>query len=207
MASAPARPGEQRPGGRTAKVRTAVLEATIAALVEEGYESLNVEAVAQRAGIHKTTVYRRWPSKAELVMDTLAERSAERVVVPDTGTFAGDLRALARAVVANIGSADGSVMTQNLVVVAASSDELAEEAHKFWADRLELTSVIVDRAIERGEVDADVDAHLIVESLIGPLYVRLLLAGEPVDDHVADQVARMVAAGVATSGGKQPRRG
>ena len=82
----------------------------MAALVEHGYESLNVEDVAQRAGVHKTTVYRRWPTKAELVADAVRERSADRVEVPDTGSLAGDLQALARAVVASIGSAEGSAM-------------------------------------------------------------------------------------------------
>jgi AcrR family transcriptional regulator len=91
------RPGEQRPGGRTAKVRAAVLQATVAALAEDGYEALNVEDVARRAGVHKTTVYRRWPTKPELVADAVRERSDERVEVPDTGTLAGDLQALARA--------------------------------------------------------------------------------------------------------------
>jgi AcrR family transcriptional regulator len=199
MTTTPSRPGERRPGGRTAKVRTAVLTATMAALVEHGYESLNVEDVAQRAGVHKTTVYRRWPSKAELVADAVRERSADRVEVPDTGSFAGDLAALARAVVANIGSADGFAMIQNLMVVTAASDALADAGPKFWADRLELTGAIVQRAIARGELPAAVDANLIIETLIGPLYIRLLFTGEPIDDRIADQVARIVAAGTSTS--------
>ena len=205
MVASQGRPGEQRPGGRTAKVRTSVLGATIAALVEHGYEALSVEDVAQRSGIHKTTVYRRWPTKAELVMDALRERSADRVEVPDTGTFGGDLRALARAVAANIGSADGSVMAKNLVVVNAASDALGEEGRKFWAERLLVTSAIVHRAIARGELPADVDAILLIETLIGSLYVRLLFTGEPVDSRVADQVARIVAAGASSSGRKPAR--
>src|SRR5471030_783788 len=188
MANTTTRPGEQRPGGRTARVRIAVLNATMAALVEHGYESLNVEDIARRAGVHKTTVYRRWPTKAELVADAVRERSVDRVEVPDTGSLAGDLQALARAVVASIGSAEGSAMIQNLIVVTAASDALAEEGPKFWAERLELTGAIVHRAIARGELPSDVNANLIIETLIGPLYVRLLFTGEPIDDQIADQV-------------------
>jgi len=199
MTTTTARPGERRPGGRTAKVRTAVLNATLAALVEHGYESLNIEDVAQRAGVHKTTVYRRWPTKAELVADAVRERSADRVEVPDTGSLAGDLQALARAVVANIGSAEGSAMIQNLIVVTAASDALADEGPKFWAERLALTGVIVEQAIARGELPADVDANLIIETLIGPLYVRLLFTGQPIDDRIADQVARIVTVGAASA--------
>src|SRR5687767_15007682 len=95
---------EPRPGGRSARVREAVLSATTAVLAEDGYERLSIETVAVRAGVHKTTVYRRWPTRAQLVVDALQERSERNVPVPDTGTFAGDLDALARSVVANIGS-------------------------------------------------------------------------------------------------------
>lgn len=195
MPISPPRPGEQRPGGRTARVRTAVLQATVAALAEDGYEALNVEDIAQRAGVHKTTVYRRWPTKAELVADAVRERSDERVQVPDTGTLAGDLQALARAIVANIGSDDGSSMIKNLLAITGTSNVLADETRAFWAERLRLTGAIVHRAIARGELPAGVDANLVIEALIGPLYVRLLFTGEPIDNKIADQVARTVTAG------------
>jgi AcrR family transcriptional regulator len=191
------RPGQQRPGGRTAKVRDAVLAATGAALAEVGYEALNIEDVAQRAGVHKTTVYRRWPSKAELVADALRERSATRVEVPDTGTFAGDLRALARAVAANIGSEDGAAIARNLLAATITSDAVADDTPRFWSERLALTGAIVTRAIARGELPADVDANIVIETLIGPLYVRLLLTGEPLTVEVADAAARIVAAGAS----------
>jgi AcrR family transcriptional regulator len=189
------RPGEQRPGGRTAKVRTAVLQATLAALAEEGYEALNVETVARRAGVHKTTVYRRWPTKAELVANAMRARSNERVEVPDTGTLAGDLQVLARAIAANIGSDDGSSLIKNLLAVTGTSNVLADETREFWAERLRLTGEIVHRAVARGELPVGIDTNLVIEALIGPLYVRLLFTGEPIDNKVADQVARMVASG------------
>lgn len=175
-----------------------MLRATGAALAEDGYEALSIEDVARRAGVHKTTVYRRWPSKAELVADAIRERSTERVAVPDTGTLPGDLRALARAVAANIGSADGAAMTRNLIATTASSPAIADDMPKFWAERLQVTGTIVERAIGRGELPAGVDPNLVIETLIGPLYVRLLLTGEPLTADIADQVARIVAAGVAT---------
>ena len=81
-----------------------MLGATADLLAEVGYEALTFEAVAQRAGVHKTTVYRRWPTKPDLVADAARERSVQLVEVPDTGTLLGDLTALARAVAANIGS-------------------------------------------------------------------------------------------------------
>src|SRR5688572_9801014 len=91
------RVGEQRPGGRSARVRAAELAATAEALAEDGYDALSIEAVGARAGVHKTTVYRRWPTKADLVADAARARSEQHVPIPDTGGLAGDLRLLAEA--------------------------------------------------------------------------------------------------------------
>ena len=190
-------PGNQRPGGRSARTRAAVLGATADLLAEVGYEELTFEAVARRAGVHKTTIYRRWPTKPDLVADAARERSVQLVEVPDTGSLRGDLTALARAVAANIGSEVGSAMTKTLVAAAATSPSVAEVTHAFWAERLRLTGAIVARAIARDELPADVDANVVIESLVGALYVRLLLTGEPLDDDVADQVAGAVASGFA----------
>jgi AcrR family transcriptional regulator len=191
------RVGETRPGGRSARVREAVLAATVEVLAEDGYAGLGVEAVAARAGVHKTTVYRRWPTRAELVADALRERSERYVPVPDTGTLAGDLRALARAVAANIGSASGAAMARTLVAAAATSSEVAETAAEFWDERLRLTGVIVERAIARGELPEGTDPNLVIETVIGPLYVRLLLTGERIDAAFAARAAALVAAGAA----------
>src|SRR2546421_3031759 len=86
----------RRPGGRTARVRAAVLAATLDDLVEHGYAQLSLDGVARRAGVHKTTVYRRWGSKEALVLELMRERAAQEVPIPDTGTLRGDLVELAR---------------------------------------------------------------------------------------------------------------
>lgn len=201
--SAP-RVGERRPGGRSARTRTAVLAATADVLAEVGYDALGVDAVAARAGVHKTTVYRRWPTKAELVAEAVRERSLRHVPIPDTGTLAGDLRALARAVAATIGSEVGGHLTRALVAAATTSPEVAARTGPFWAERLGWAATVVERAIDRGELPAGSDPNLVVEALIGPLYVRLLLTGEPVDAAVADRVAALVTAGAATAGPRRP---
>jgi AcrR family transcriptional regulator len=173
-----------------------VLAATNDLLAEDGFEALRVETVAARAGVHKTTVYRRWPSKASLIADAARERSRQMVPVPDTGTFAGDLRALARAIAANIGSVEGSRRTRTLVAAAATSDDVAAVSLDFWNERFELTGTIVEHAVARGELPEGTDSRLVIETLIGPMYVRLLLTGEPIDRGFADRVAALVVAGV-----------
>jgi AcrR family transcriptional regulator len=192
--------GERRPGGRSARVRSDVLRAATTMLAETGYDALSIEAVAERAGVHKTTVYRRWPTKAALVADALSERSEQHAPVPDTGTLAGDLTALASAVAANIGSDVGRAMTRTLVAASITSAEIADTGTGFFAERLSLTGVIVERAVDRGELPPGTDPNLVVEAVIGPLYVRLLLTGEPIDEDFAERVAALVSAGALAGG-------
>jgi AcrR family transcriptional regulator len=182
-----------RPGGRTARVRTAVLEATTALLAELGYAELTHERVAARAGVHKTTIYRRWPTKEALVMDTIRERSRVAVPVPDTGTLAGDLTALARSVAANVGSAEGTRIARTLVAASATSTEVWDDAREFWDERFAMCAPIIERAIARGELDPSTDPRLLIEMLIGPLYVRVLLTGEPVTKKLGEAVATFLA--------------
>lgn len=190
------RVGDQRPGGRAERVRSEVLRAAGELLTEVGYDRMSVEAVAVRAGVHKTTVYRRWPTKAELIADAAALHSAEAVPIPDTGTLAGDLQMLAREVVANIGSEAGARRSRSITAAAATSDQLAKAMQGFWAHRLAVSSKIVERAIRRGELPQSADANLIIEAVIGPLWMRLLLTGEPITDEFADHVVHLVIDGI-----------
>jgi len=186
------RVGEQRPGGRAARVKAAVLAAVSDLLAEVGYERLTFEAVATRAGVHKTTVYRRWPTKAELVLDSARTSSAQNIPIPDTGTLHGDLQQLARGVVANLGTETRARTTLSIVAAAAASTEVMESMRTFWAERLSLTSPIIERAIARGELPPSADANLIVECLVGPIWIRLLLTGETIDSDLADRAAALV---------------
>jgi AcrR family transcriptional regulator len=195
MSETEPRVGEQRPGGRAERVRSSVLKAAADILTEVGYEQLSVEDVALRAEVHKTTIYRRWPTKAGLIADAVRLHSRQNVPIPDTGNLLEDLRQFARGIVANINSKGGSQRSKSLVAASSTSDELAAGMHSFWAERLDLSATIIQRAVERGELPADADANLIIETLIGPLWVRLLLTGEPVDDDLADRVAGLVTAG------------
>ena len=86
-------------------------------------------------------------------------------------------------------------MIEVIVAAAATSEQLAGELDAFMGRRIDLTEVIVARAIERGEVDAGVDPSVAIESVVGPIWFRLLLTGEPVDDDDVRVVAELVTAG------------
>jgi AcrR family transcriptional regulator len=191
-------------------VRAAVLDATLAELATSSYGQLRVEDIARRAGVNKTTIYRRWPTKAELVAEAALASSARAVPIPDTGSLAEDLRLLARSVAANIGSEPGRRTVRNFVAAACADDDDADGMAAFWSERIALAGTIVDRAIARGEVADEVDPHLVIETLIGTLYVRLLMTGEPVTTDIADATASIVSNGVirpAPNAPPLPRRG
>ena len=174
-----------------------MLHATVEVVAEAGYAGLSFEEVARRSGVHKTTVYRRWPTTAALVLDALLERSAESVPVPDTGSVREDLRRFVRAIAANITSPLGAALVATLTGEPsdAATDALV---HDFWRTRFALAGEIVQRGIERGELRADVDPDLVVELLVAPLYLRLLVTREPVTRRYADRVVDLALAGVAS---------
>ena len=156
-------PRTARPGGRTARTTTAVLAAAIEELSVHDYADISVESIAARAGVHKTTVYRRWGSKVEIIRQALAGAASTHIPVPDSGSVESDLVLLAQAVRGVLSGPRGAITTA-LIVGALSSAELAGVMRQFWEVRLEAISVIIDRAVRRGELPAwhgsgRVDAH------------------------------------------------
>jgi AcrR family transcriptional regulator len=186
----------RRPGGRSARVRAAAIAATLEELAESGYAALSLERVAQRAGVHKTTLYRRWGTREDLVLEAMLERAAQRVTVPDTGALRTDLLELARTAAANAGTPEVAAMARAVVAESPYDERLATANRRFWAERLALDATIVERAIARGEAVPDTEPREVIESVIGPIHLRLLLTGEPVDDAFLQRLVTVVADGI-----------
>lgn len=180
------------PIGRGPKVRRAVLAATLAELSETGYAALTVDAVARRAGVHKTTVYRRWPDREVLVIDALTDHVAAEVPLPDTGSIDTDLPELARSRVTAMLSADEeSWMMAIMASDAGRLPEVARIRRRYAEDRFWRASPVITRAIERGELPADTDPDEVLRTLIAPILLRLMFTSEPVDEDTADQAAQV----------------
>jgi AcrR family transcriptional regulator len=176
------------------------LEATLDELVESGYAELSLDAIARRAGVHKTTVYRRWGSREALVLELMRERAAQEVPIPDTGTLRGDLLALAHAA-AGIAAVPAIEAVVRATIGALRHDPtLGEVAAQFWAERMTLDGKVVRRAIERGEVAPDVDPRLVIEAVLGPVHLRLLAGGERPPGAFVEEVVDLVVRGVAAVG-------
>jgi AcrR family transcriptional regulator len=202
MAKGAQRPpaGTRRPGGRSARVRKAVLRAALEELAALGYSAFSFQSVAQRAGVHKTTVYRRWENRDALLLDALLERATEWVPVPDTGSLRGDLLGLAAGVVASVTTPEMEAVIRTFVAEAPRESELAARGREFWTVRFEVDQQVVERAIARGELPEDTDPAFVIEAVLGPLYFRLLISGASLDMAFAERVVDFVLAGVrATS--------
>jgi AcrR family transcriptional regulator len=188
----------KRPGGRSARVRADVLKAALEELAAVGYASLSFEGIAARAGVHKTTLYRRWGSREDLILDAMLDRGAERVPIPDTGSLRTDLLEYGREIVAAIVSAPEVQATVRVIASAGNHDSrLADASRRFWEERLQLAGEMVERAVARGEALPEADPGLVAELVIAPLYFRLLLSGEPLDDSFLERLADLAAAGAA----------
>jgi AcrR family transcriptional regulator len=195
-------PGTLRPGGRTARTRAVVLTAVTAELTEHGYAGASVERVAARAGISKTTIYRRWGGLGGLVADLMGHVARE-IPAPDTGDLGADLRALARAVVTALGDpAIGAAFAS--IVTAAIKDPAARGLlYRFIDGRGAVMNVIVHRAAGRGEIPAGTPAAEVIKTVSAQLFYRLFVAGEPLGEATAD-LAAAIAAAAARGGAFAP---
>jgi AcrR family transcriptional regulator len=180
---------QARPGGRTARTRARVLDATIAELADRGYGALTVEGVAARAGVHKATLYRRWGGREQLVVDAVEAFAAASVpAVPDTGSVDQDLRLWAHSIVATITARDSGAIVRALSS-AGDAPQVRDLQRRYYRTRLTQVLPIVERAVERGQLPTDTDAAEVIKHVGAPLYYRLLVIAEPVTVDAADLAA------------------
>jgi AcrR family transcriptional regulator len=183
-----------RPGGRSARVRAAVIDALLGELAEHGLAGTTMEGVARRAGVNKTTLYRRWGSKEDLVLDALLEIGERRVPIPDTGSLRDDLLTVAREIVASVSTPEADAVVRAAAADPGPDSKLVASVRQFWAVRFGLLGTKVERAIERGELTADTDPKPLIEGLLGGIYLRVLVTREPLDDAVLVRLADWLAA-------------
>ena len=170
-----------RPGGRSARVRESVLNATRAQLLESGFGSLSHTDVARRAGVDRATVYRRWPTRAHLTMDALTEIADTNVPVPNRGSLRADLDALASSVRRLLSDPRRVQMFRALSAAQAEDPALQAGGAAFWDARLAAANQIIERAVQRGELGTGIAGAEALEQLISPIYFRALVSGRKVD--------------------------
>lgn len=174
-----------------------IYAATLELLGEVGFEGLTIDAVAVRAGVNKTTVYRSWPSKDALAARAITESDLLDFPIPDTGSLRGDLEALAWAINSLLVDGPGRGIARALLA-APNQAATREVAERFFADRLGREQPIFERARARGELDEDIGAERLMDLLAGALWFRLLVRDVGAD---RDDIRALVHAIVAGVGG------
>ena len=180
----PSRGGRPRDPSRDGVIRAAILRL----LAEVGYGALTMDAVASEAGVGKATIYRRWRTKQDLVVDTISDLNRMEAAPPDTGSLEGDLRQMLRSLVAVITGPTGAA-TLSLLSTVPHQPALAEAFRNgplaVWRQSFEQ---IWTRAEQRGEVQPGVAGSVVAETTSALLVQRWLLTGRPVDEAYADEV-------------------
>ena len=184
---------------RSSETEQAILQATRELLVEAGVHGLTVEKVAARAGVAKTTIYRRWRDKDELALAVVLDMVEQVVQLPELGDTRAELLAFVNAAVDVLGSTLMGRVMQGLVSDLATDPELA----RAFRDRV--VSVrdaeverLVERGVTRGDLRPETDPMTVHDLLIGPVYYRLLLTGQPLDRAFARRTVDAVLRAFAT---------
>jgi AcrR family transcriptional regulator len=178
-----------RTGGRSARVREAILTATMSELIDGGYAALSVEAVALRAGVNKTTIYRRWPTLDDLLVDALMTWSVEAIPAPDTGSIDSDLLALGAELAEALNGGVGRQVVALVLTAGLRSAQLRETARRYFDYQAARMIPVVARAIDRGELPANCDPDALLTTFRAPLFYRMVTTGDPIDENLIAHTA------------------
>jgi AcrR family transcriptional regulator len=180
---------------RVIRTRATVLEAAAELLAERGYSGFSIDALVERTGVSKTTIYRHWPSRIELLASTIATL-ADRRGVPDTGTLRGDLVAFIerRTRIASDDNLSRSI--PGLIEAAARDSALLTVVTKVVAETYSQLGIVLERARSRGELRADHDDSLMTSIIIGPIFFRRLVMHEPTTKAQIEAIVDMILNGL-----------
>jgi AcrR family transcriptional regulator len=186
--------GNRRGRPRDPSVDEAIILATLDLLDERGYVGLSLAEVANRAGVSRTALYRRWSHKSHLVVEAMVSRLPARGL-PDTGSTRGDLLAYTQQLAATFSHTPAARVLPGLVAAIATDPSLATSYRELLVQPLrQQVRAAVTRGIARGELNEDTDVEFLLDALAGPLYVRLLITGDPPDSNYPSAAVDLVVA-------------
>lgn len=202
-----AKSGRGSEGNKKAGTRERALATAAEILRREGYSQLTMERIAEQSGVAKTTLYRRWPSKAALCMELYLEVAQKELVDPDTGDIAGDLTSILNTVVhLQTRTVAGPAFIGVLAEAQLNGESGAALLADFAARRRSITRRVLERAIQRGEVSPQTDIDLVIDALGGAATFRLLQGHAPLSRKFADALIDLVLHGCGC-GQTKHRRG
>ncbi|MFF5302177.1 TetR/AcrR family transcriptional regulator C-terminal ligand-binding domain-containing protein [Streptomyces sp. NPDC013161] len=183
----------RRPGGRTARTRARILEATLHLVARDGIAALRYEEVAELAGVHKTSVYRNWPDREGLVNAALLQYAGS-VELEDTGDLRHDLVDYLVGLAGLLSTTTGRAM-QRAIQDAGENPEVALPVNRIFEQRLARLQQVVDGAVARGELPP-VDGYFLAEMLTGPVHLYVSRGLRPFTRAEAERITDVVLAGL-----------
>lgn len=169
-------------------------------LAAVGYGRLSIEAVARRAGVSKTAIYRRWSSKLELVVEVVSAAAGQRFPLPDTGDLRGDLEMVFLIMTRALGHPLAAQIIPDLLAEAARNPQIAQTLQRvLQTNQRDIGGQVVGRAIARGELPPDTDLDIAVDLIVGPLYWRLAVSRTPLEVDDLPRLATAVAAALGVA--------
>jgi AcrR family transcriptional regulator len=179
---------------RSEASRQAILAAAIELAVETGYAGLTIEGIAARAGVGKQTIYRWWPSKADVLLEAGAVKADMYVPVDDLGSYRADLRAFLRASCVVAGHPQFADLLRALMAEAQLDREFGERFRVSFLDRRrDALAVITDRARERGDLPARPGQATVADIVFGTIWYRVLATTRPLDQAWVDDLIAVLA--------------
>jgi AcrR family transcriptional regulator len=199
--TAPSPEPERRPGRpRDVRAGAAIIDAAVEVLADKGPGGFTVDAVAARAGCGKATIYRRWPSRAALLLDTAHHMGLEPGDI-DTGSLRDDLIAMLTELGTKMRDTASGRILPGVIAEASVQPEMRAVLAAFIDDRRERPRALLARGVERGELPAGTDLELLLDLLGGTVIYRELIACRPTDHAYNTRLVDQVLAGLSVSHG------
>ena len=177
--------------GRSERARQAVLEAADDLVAAKGFAGVTMEEIASSAGVAKQSIYRWWSSKTDVLLEAFLQDAAQHLTPADSGDVDRDLRVHLRQLADFLSHSDPGAVFKALIGHAQHDHTFAETFRtRFLDEQRRRDRLPLDRAVQRGQIPADVDVATELDRMVGPIYYRVLVTGEPVDadftDHLVD---------------------
>ncbi|MDQ6670050.1 MAG: TetR/AcrR family transcriptional regulator [Chloroflexota bacterium] len=183
------RSGPEALDERVRRSKEVVLGATFELLTESGLGGVSVDEVSRRSGVAKTTIYRHWATRSDLILDACSRISAEQEV-PDTGGFESDVTALLTGLAKLLATARWSTVVPSIIDAAERDPELAQIHSRIQMGHTAPLQVVIARAVRNGEIPASTDPSDLIAALVGPLFYRRWFSREPLDEAFVSSIVR-----------------
>lgn len=186
---------------RNLEAQKSILSASYELLLENGFQAVTVDKIADRAQVSKATIYKWWPNKASVVMDGFLHAATDRLPVPDTGTTFNDIVIHATNLTGFLTSREGAIIKELLGEGQFDSGLAEAYRDRFFRPRRLEARGLLEKGVQRGELKNNLDIGTCIDLIYGPIFYRLLVTGESLDDPYVESLVRSAFEGIAHSTG------